>query len=144
MLLDKQREILFRGKSKLSGRWVCGDAIVNNFYPSGPNIGEYFIYPKTLGQYTGIKDSNGVKIFEHDIVEYSFTDYSEKVIGDVAITPRGCLIRINNRLDCCPDVLLTYIFNHPKTKYLRVIGNVFDNFELLNRRDEQFTVIGDL
>lgn len=144
MLLDEQREILFRGKTKVFGKWVYGDAIVNNLYPSGYNIDEYSIYPKTLGQYTGFKDCNGVKIFEHDIVEYSMTDYSEKVIGDVAITPHGYLIKINNRLDCCPDVSLTYILNHPKTKYFRVIGNVFDNFELLNRRDEQFTVIGDL
>lgn len=84
------REILFRGKRTINGDWVEG----NLFIPDLPNtptqicIGTnivritYDIDPETVGQYTGLTDKNGKKIFENGYMIIDNKTY--KVIFDNA------------------------------------------------------------
>ena len=129
------REILFRGKWKNSGEWVYG----NLFNPDKADtptqicIGTYIartcyeIDPETVGQYTGLTDRNGRKIFEGDIVV--FADFFDDKIH------RGVVYWCDLAFwfDCTETegdegiYSLAYI----SVNVLEVIGNIYDNPELL-------------
>lgn len=135
------REILFRGKRKDNGEWVYGDlvkcmtdngeciGIKDTIYEVNTNrcnLTPNIVIPETIGQFTGLTDKNGKKIFEGDIVksfEYDDT-YIIRYFDDENYPA----------FDCVPDVPLcecnglAFLVN---TEGCEVIGNIHDNPELL-------------
>jgi uncharacterized phage protein (TIGR01671 family) len=137
------REILFRGKKKHKGGWAEGSLITafeyicilqseNKVHPmdypyldgdSGVIDGEATpVIPETVGQYTGLTDKNGKKIFEGDIVKYGDT------VHEVVFEQRNNTAYfglVYNELETLP-------FGHyQELKQIEIIGNIHDNPELL-------------
>ena len=80
------REILFRAKTVKNVRWIYGDLFKTGTDPSDEEwaIGYWDdedgwmneqVQPETIGQFTGLLDSNNVRIFEGDIVHVCFNEY---------------------------------------------------------------------
>ena len=119
------KEILFKGKRVDNGEWTEGyffkswDKVFILWGMTGdsPNMEE--VIPETVGQYTGLTDKNGKKIFEGDILLKGF----EKVL--VKWNANQCRWGIySNNYEICG-------FNESTQGYFEVIGNIYDNHELL-------------
>ena len=129
------REILFRGKRLDNGEWVegyfCNESCASLTGPTfeEANIirkGSVFwhpVNPKTVGQYTGLVDKNGKKIFEGDTV--LITERIGSVTGVVIFEngyPGGWLVADKNIKHKCSLAMRTDI---------KVTGNIHDNPELM-------------
>ena len=129
------RDILFRGKRLDNGEWVEGD-LVHSAYKIGDtcvgtygsSLGMHQVDPSTVGQYTGLLDKNGTRIFEGDIVS---TDIKRPYL--IVEFRDGCfMFNCNDGGEDYYDIMLP-IIKDPQTvyKYGEVIGNTHDNQELL-------------
>lgn len=131
------REIKFRGKSIINntyGDWLHSSGIkygddVELMYCDEEISEEWnYIDRETLGQYTGLHDKNGKEIYEGDIVKYrdSRGQHIEKVIFD-----KGCFyagMHWGSSTRVAPKLI--------NTRITEVIGNIYDNPELLGGEDE--------
>ena len=142
------REILFRGKRVDNGEWVEGHNIILTEQGKGRAFiiptGEYIysfetktgrlvletpqieVVPETVGQYTGLTDKNGTKIFEGDIIQFDYAGKGKGVNGVEAVVFEngkfGVKWGYHKHLVCLDGFANTT---------LEVIGNIHDNPELL-------------
>lgn len=118
--MSDYEKYLFRGKEKNSGEWIYGDlrhisdshggyilCIVDNTNGRNNDVTGIEVSPNTVGQYTGVTDKNSTKIFEGDIIESV-----SRLVNSVG-TPTG-----------------------GTSRYCEVIGNIYDNSELLEDGEE--------
>lgn len=129
------REILFRGKvADEPDEWVIGylwpynkNAIWQLYGHENSKCcgtGQFSVIPETMGQYTGLCDKNGKKIFEGDIVSYIDDESGEPMYFTVIFENGAFLFKDGEVVD---NALLPESF----CLGLEVAGNIHDNPELL-------------
>lgn len=147
------REILFRGKRVDSGEWVLGQVVIRPDHDDGCE--KYFIcetehrfirclnkmpctyeaIPETVGQYTGLKDKNGKRVFEGDILASRWDDSPHETIA-------GVVKYGNFNCSCCDGVYGWYCEGGDIRRLddrigwfdgeqLYLAGNIHDNPELI-------------
>ena len=135
------REILFKAKRKDNNEWTYGylekQAVKGEEYYITSPCNEWInnchiVIPETICQYTGLKDKNGVEIYENDILQ----------LFDTINEPREKVtIKWNNESACYEVLQLNgnhYSFDvRAAINPCEVIGNIFDNSELLEESDKQ-------
>lgn len=123
------REYLFRGKMIANGKWSEGNLLVTKqgccITPDATVLGSYgAVDLETVGQYTGYKDKNGKKIFEGDICSYK---QHKCILPILKIIWDDGWVAIGHNDYLNVDDFLDSSFE----KYGEVIGNIYDNPELL-------------
>ena len=122
---------LFRAKrDDNGGEWVTGiiqppgynDNIMQTTWAIGKSFNDCAlgrvsirVDPKTVGQFTGLLDKHGQKIFDGDVVKYKWEN--KKGVDEIVFEYAVFRLKNNMPLNCFDDI--------------KVIGNVFDNPELL-------------
>ncbi len=138
------REILFRGKRTDNGDWVVDNSVL--FFRNSTKIygvmngwREIEVIPDTVGQYTGLTDKNGTKIFEGDIVTYEdavadYEGYRDDVFlnrGEVELSAWDGTCFTNRQ-----TVEMDDLYESETTVDCEVVGNIYDNPELLRSEKE--------
>lgn len=114
------------GNYHLNGSWIVGFLSGEHYIVN--DSGEYLIDPSTICQCTGLKDKNGKLIWENDIVKCLYNCYGEKFVY---------IGKVIYKEDTCRFVAV----NSESTDYewwneeKEVIGNIFDNKELLESEE---------
>lgn len=136
------REILFKAKRINDGEWIEGCYLLSD--------GKHFIYteyiehycmpviikaeiiPETLCQFTGLTDKNGNKIWENDILMAHLDEsYPEDVTYEtVEWGVAGWVTHEANSVD-------RQYLDEFDTEHFEVVGNIFDNKELLQEKSDE-------
>lgn len=146
------RDILFRGKRENNGEWVYGGyfktdnehyIITNTDDIVIFDLWDYaeFIIPETLGQFTGLTDKNGRKIFEGDIIQFGEDEeydwefnigvvkFGEGTFDSGIYVYTGFFYEDKNG-----NIDHNALYNWEEDwERCKVIGNIYDNPNLLNK-----------
>ena len=120
------RQIKFRGKSIHTNKWVYGNLRIfgeRAYISAIDSHAQSEVHLSTIGQFTGLTDSNGKKIYEGDILS---TDLSKSYCE--VVFRNGCFVLcLNDGEEDFYDILAPLEDSVAQTKYHAVIGNIHDN-----------------
>lgn len=127
------REILFKAKRKDNGEWIEGGYFSEPYTDKkyiicwnsfGFGFNEFIeVDPDTLCQFTGLTDKNGKRIWENDICD-TFENDSKEMLRNVVKFEDGCFKVFKKHY-------LSMHLDYYEESDLKVVGNIFDNADLL-------------
>ena len=126
------REILFRAKRVDNDEWTYGDLL---HLPNGDVVilsdkGYTKVKPETVGQFTGLTDKNGKKIFEGDIAKEWSSHWKTPLKTEINIYEVVCeylgSLHLIRKTEYGENSTPLY-----RRSVVEVIGNIYDNKELL-------------
>lgn len=130
------REIEFRGYNPNNGKWLYGYYLVNRgkhyivpdgIQPPSATPEDFEAEPESIGQYTGLQDRNGKKIYEGDIIggsNGSINGYEWPFKLQIEWDKEACSFHTPKWRDM------------DKTHYYDVVGNIHDNPELAKTEEQ--------
>lgn len=126
------REILFRGKRVDNDEWVYGFLIKMwgqyHIIDQNDEDSAYMIKPETIGQYTGIRAEQGVRIFEGDILKVSYDDRTAYTTEVSAYGSTLCVDVDGEDYDFTAIDFAVDIWKNNCCEW-KVVGNVYDKQE---------------
>lgn len=163
------REILFRGKRADNENWVCGllvkqvdldgsdELCIQTWERDNEGVSSRVIsvIPSTVGQYTGLTDKNGVRIFEGDIVEFYFFDKTRRNGELITVKNTKTMLiewyetsfdmrelfrnyQLDNEMGVVTEITYDYkgkrkqgVYKSNSVYFIEVIGNIHDTPELV-------------
>lgn len=146
-----KREILFRGKSP-KGHWIYGMPSYDLKYifndSNYDSHDQFEVIPETIGQFTGLTDKNGVKIFEGDLLrtppnnkweELNYSYFEVFFHGGNANSDYNIgysISRMHNYGAVCGGYIPS--FKQKTMSNMIVIGDIHDDLSLLNSEKEDY------
>lgn len=149
------RGIEFRGKHTDSGLWVYGYVVETSTYgvPGHKTVVGIYEKPKkdfdrdwwkvdpdTVGQYTGLKDKNGTKIFEDDIVKCVDANNGGSFTAIVSFGNPNCeynwgfqLVKMDG--DHLNTDILSWVDMEKAGAYIEVISNIYDYAKIIGENN---------
>ena len=138
------REIEFRGIDIETGKWVFGDLHtlcdkphIHTEKSKIPYAGKRsFVIQETIGQFTGLLDKNGKKIYDGDIIKHPYVDpifrdlvetkEGDGVTSEVVFHDGAFVVKYDEN-----DFI--YLDAFTRHGYVEVVGNIHDNPELIKK-----------
>lgn len=141
--IEFRGQVKYNGKHLLAGDWAYGSLIIKSngifiYVIERDELGtiirefEVEVIPETIGQYTGIIDKNGVKVFEGDLLKIKETEFNIEGVHEVYYHKDGYVtssVLFSNKDNAIKNCL-QYQIRH---KEAYVIGNKHNNPELLKK-----------
>lgn len=106
--------------------WLCSN---DSYKCMAEGMEMHIIQKETLGQYTGLKDKNGKKIYEGDICIVSLKFFDIKKDKSIVIFKDGQFVF---QYGCTDEYVKSY--NAWDVNSIEMIGNIYENHELINWR----------
>jgi uncharacterized phage protein (TIGR01671 family) len=159
------REILFKAKRIDNGKWVEGYYLKDQYHRGGKDIifyrkdsDRFTVYTdiidiETLCQFTGLCDKNGKKIWENDVLmcHGNSEDLAKAVFGEFGVRDIGTGSIVDKVTGWHYEIIPTdeisrfepFCWSMPLTEYyidrceMEVVGNIFDNPELLQEESDE-------
>ncbi len=137
------REILFRAKRVDNHLWIKGNFVSytdydgrqeNLIYATNGNPNNILV--ETLCEYTGLTDKNGKQIFEGDIVKTKYYG-KDSGCGQNFNEYDYFTVVFHEASFCIENAIRRFIITAESAKRFEIVGNVFDNPELLLKAGQQ-------
>lgn len=136
------REIEFRGYNPKNRKWLYGYYLVNRgkhyivrdgIQPPSATPEDFEVEPESIGQYTGLKDRDGKKIYNGDIIRFPYKRLKSDLTFDAPTMLEG---EVAENMFGHHVIFETFSYHIENATHGEIIGNIHDNPELAKTTEQ--------